>query len=159
MKWLPNDLSAEGASSLGDPGVCPPEHFENKNPRNAISCDMGIELWASVWLQKRKTLEIVPYFWIWFSLYPPLAPPPPYKSTPDFEVCDYTILPSSTGPCRLKKYAVRSVFKLEFKPQSIPKEARSRLEMPEGSSTDQGHKRPMSREHIDNNISSQNRKV
>ena len=79
---------------------------------------------------------------------PPLAPPPPYKSTPDFEVCDYTILPSSTGLCRLKKYAVPSVFKLEFKPQSIPKEAKSGLEMPEGSSTHQGHKRPMSREHI-----------
>jgi hypothetical protein len=48
-----------------------------------------------------------------------LHPLPPYKSTPDFEVCDYTIFPSSTGPCRLKKYAVPSVFKLEFKPQSI----------------------------------------
>jgi ribosomal protein S12 methylthiotransferase accessory factor YcaO len=47
-----------------------------------------------------------------------------------------------------KKYAVPSVFKLEFKPQSMPKEARSRLEMPERSSTHQGHKRPMSREHI-----------
>ena len=58
------------------------------------------------------------------------------------------ILPSSTGPCRLKKYAVPSVFKLQFKPKSIPKEARSRLEMPEGSSTHQGHKRPMSREHL-----------
>jgi hypothetical protein len=23
MNWLPNDLSAEGASSLGGPGVCP----------------------------------------------------------------------------------------------------------------------------------------
>jgi hypothetical protein len=29
MNLLPNDLSAEGASSLGDPGVCPPENFEN----------------------------------------------------------------------------------------------------------------------------------
>jgi hypothetical protein len=47
-----------------------------------------------------------------------------------------------------KKYAVPSVFKLEFKPQSIPKEARIRLEMPEGSSIHQGHKRPMSREHL-----------
>jgi hypothetical protein len=59
-----------------------------------------------------------------FFFTPPLHPLPPYKSTPDFEVCDYTILPSSTGPCRLKKYAVLSVFKLESKPQSIRKEAR-----------------------------------
>jgi hypothetical protein len=29
MNWLPNDLSAEGASSPGGPGVCPPENFEN----------------------------------------------------------------------------------------------------------------------------------
>jgi hypothetical protein len=29
MNWLPNDLSAEGASVLGGPGVCPPENFEN----------------------------------------------------------------------------------------------------------------------------------
>ena len=100
--------------------------------------------------KKGKTLEIVPYFSFFCT---PVDQgqqgcAPPYKSTPDFEVCDYTILPSSTGLCRLKKYAVPSVFKLEFKPQSIPKEARSRLEMPEGSSTHQGHKRPMSHEHL-----------
>ncbi|CAB4022717.1 DNA transposase THAP9-like [Paramuricea clavata] len=71
-----------------------------------------------------------------------------YICSNHFEACDYTILPSSTGPCRLKKYAVPSLFKLEFKPQSIPKEARSRLEMPEGSSTHQGHKRPISCEHL-----------
>jgi hypothetical protein len=71
-----------------------------------------------------------------------------YICSNHFEVCDYTIIPSSTGPCRLKKYAVPSVFKCIIKPQSIPKETKSRLEMPEGSSTRQGHKRPMSREHL-----------
>ena len=29
INWLPNDLSAEGASSLGGPGVCPLDNFEN----------------------------------------------------------------------------------------------------------------------------------
>jgi hypothetical protein len=48
------------------------------------------------------------------------APPPPYKSTPDFEVCDYTITPILNRAVQAKKiYAVPSVFKLEFKPQSI----------------------------------------
>ena len=48
MNWVPNESSAKGASSLGGSGVCPPGNFENENPRNAISCDMGIELRASV---------------------------------------------------------------------------------------------------------------
>jgi hypothetical protein len=27
MNWLPNDLSTEGGSFLGGPGVCPPGKF------------------------------------------------------------------------------------------------------------------------------------
>jgi hypothetical protein len=29
INWLLDDLSTEGASSIGGPGVCPPENFEN----------------------------------------------------------------------------------------------------------------------------------
>ena len=31
MNWLPNGLTAEGTSSLGGPGVCPLDNFENYN--------------------------------------------------------------------------------------------------------------------------------
>jgi hypothetical protein len=99
---------------------------------------MGIELWASVWLQKRKNLGNCAIFLNLIFVAPPLhscwprptlgLAPSSYKSTPDFEVCDYTILPSSTGPCRLKIYDAISIqigiqnskFKLEFKTSKAP---------------------------------------
>ena len=54
MHWLPNDSSAEGASTLEGSGARPLENFENQNPRNAISCDMGIDYELQFDFKKEK---------------------------------------------------------------------------------------------------------
>jgi hypothetical protein len=62
MNWLPNDLSTEGASSLGGPGVCLPGKFLKirtlEMPFPAIWA-LNYELQFD--FKKGKTLEIVPY--------------------------------------------------------------------------------------------------
>ena len=46
-----------------------------------------------------------------------------------FEIHDYTLLPSSTGTCRLKSNAIPTIFKILPTSNNIPDEAMDRLEM------------------------------
>ncbi len=48
-----------------------------------------------------------------------------------FERYDYTLPPSATGTCRLKKNAIPTLFKIIPESTDIPKDARSRVAMPE----------------------------
>ena len=63
MNWLPNGSSAEGGSSLGGPGVCPPRKILKirtlEMPFPAIWA-LNYELQFD--FKKGKTLEIMPYF-------------------------------------------------------------------------------------------------
>ena len=46
MNWLPNDSSAEGASSLGGPGVCPQKIITLEMPFSAIwalNCELQFD--------------------------------------------------------------------------------------------------------------------
>ena len=58
MNWLPNDLSDEGTSSLGGPGVCPRESLKIRTLEMpfpaiwALNCELQFDF------KKGKTLEI-----------------------------------------------------------------------------------------------------
>jgi hypothetical protein len=62
VNWLPNDSSAEGASSLGDPRVCPQTILKIRTLEMpfpviwTLNCELQFDF------KNGKTLEIVPYF-------------------------------------------------------------------------------------------------
>jgi hypothetical protein len=64
MNWLSNDLSAEGASSIGGPGVCPPpgKSLKIRTLEMPFSAIWALNYELQFDFKKVKTLEIVPYF-------------------------------------------------------------------------------------------------
>jgi hypothetical protein len=62
MNWLPNDSSAEGASSLGDPGICPQKNLKIRTLEMPFSAIWALNCELQFDFKKVKTLEIVPYF-------------------------------------------------------------------------------------------------
>jgi hypothetical protein len=62
MNWLPNDSSAEGASSLGGPGICPQKILKIRTLEMPFSAIWALNCELQFDFKKVKTLEIVPYF-------------------------------------------------------------------------------------------------
>ena len=62
MNWLPNDLSAEGASSLGGPGECPGKILKIRTLEMPFPALWALNYELQFDFKKGKTLEIMPYF-------------------------------------------------------------------------------------------------
>jgi hypothetical protein len=62
MNWLPNDLSAEGASSLGGPGECPRKILKIRTLEMPFPALWALNYELQFDFKKGKTLEIMPYF-------------------------------------------------------------------------------------------------
>jgi hypothetical protein len=62
MNWLPNDLSAEGASSLGGPGYAPRIILKIRTLEMPFPAIWALNYELQFDFKKGKTLEIVPYF-------------------------------------------------------------------------------------------------
>jgi hypothetical protein len=63
INWLPNDLSAEDASSLGGSGVCPREILKIlKTLEMPFPAIWALNYELQFDFKKGKTLEIMPYF-------------------------------------------------------------------------------------------------
>jgi hypothetical protein len=62
MNWLPNDSSAECASSLGGSGVCPPKILKIRTLEMSFPAIWALNYELQFDFKKGKTLEIMPYF-------------------------------------------------------------------------------------------------
>jgi hypothetical protein len=62
MNWLPNDLSAEGASSLGGPVICPRKILKIRTLEMPFPAIWALNYELQFDFKKGKTLEFVPYF-------------------------------------------------------------------------------------------------
>ena len=61
MNWLPNDLSAEGPSSLGVQGYAPRKSLKIRTLEMPFPAIWALNYELQFDLKKGKTLEIVPY--------------------------------------------------------------------------------------------------
>jgi hypothetical protein len=62
MNLLPNDSSAEGASSLGGSGVCPRKILKIRTLEMPFPAIWALNYELQFDFKKGKTLEIMPYF-------------------------------------------------------------------------------------------------
>jgi hypothetical protein len=62
MNWLPNDSSAEGASSLGDQGYAPQKILKIRTLEMPSPAIWALNYELQLDFKKGKTLEIMPYF-------------------------------------------------------------------------------------------------
>jgi hypothetical protein len=62
MNWLPNNLSFEGASSLGGPGVCSRKILKIRTLEMPFPAVWALNYELQFDFRKGKTLEIMQYF-------------------------------------------------------------------------------------------------